>query len=103
MSRVKAVLPNYAKGDAHIIRRLGGAVVAQWSNLPTDLKQLILSQATLVHDAHQTVQLEQQIEHFIEQNQGWPDSGKIGSKPKKVPRPRVKRSKPGATAAVKSK
>ena len=57
---------NCAQDEEHILRRLGGAVVVLWDRLPDNARSKILAQATQMHDRHQTVQLGEQIEGFIE-------------------------------------
>jgi hypothetical protein len=56
--------------DDHIIRRLGWAVVKQWSRLPPDAQERVREQAIFVWDKHQTVQLAQQIDAFVREH-GW--------------------------------
>jgi hypothetical protein len=55
----------YAEDDEHILRRLAGALIVQWSEVPVDLRKRLISQATLMGDRHETVPLRQQIESFI--------------------------------------
>jgi hypothetical protein len=62
---IKGVIPKYAEDEAHIVRRLGWAVVEQWAVLPDDAREGILTQAAFVHDHYQTVQLKEQIDAFI--------------------------------------
>jgi hypothetical protein len=57
---------DYEPGEEHILRRLGGAVVVLWDNLPGDSRNMILSQAMLMLDRDPAVQLGEQIEAFIE-------------------------------------
>jgi hypothetical protein len=71
MAPPKAVFPKYSEDDAHVIRRLGAAVVAQWDALPKAVRELLVEQATFTHDRHQTVQLKQTIEIFVEKHAGW--------------------------------
>ena len=68
-------VPTYTDDDEHVVRRLGAAVVAQWDALPEDVRRLLIEQATFMHDRHQTVQLKETIESFIEQNAGWKKLG----------------------------
>lgn len=63
-------LIQYDEDEEHILRRLGGSVVIQWDSLPKDVQEKILKQAIFMHDRHQTVQLDQQIEDFIEKYKG---------------------------------
>jgi hypothetical protein len=61
---VKSFIPPRIDDDEHIIRRLGWAVVRQWSKLPTSVQRQLQEQAGAVHD-ESTVQLDQQINIFI--------------------------------------
>ena len=56
----------YDEDDEHILRRLGGAVVVQWSSLPKDIQDQLQKQAGLMADRFVTVQLKEQIQLFIE-------------------------------------
>lgn len=69
MTKVRAIVPEWDDDEKHIVRRIGAAVVFQWSNLPDATRELILQQAQLVDDEFDTVQLEQQISAFIEKYQ----------------------------------
>lgn len=60
----------YSEDQEHILRRIGGAVVAQWEALPENVQALILRQAPLIHDRDRSVQLYQQIDAFIQAHQG---------------------------------
>lgn len=66
MTHVEAAHIDYTEADEHILRRLGGAVLTQFANLPEHIRELLVEQATFMHDRHQTVQLKEQIEAFIE-------------------------------------
>src|SRR4051794_9567907 len=57
MPDVKAAFVECEPEDEHILRRLGGAVVVQWPDLPEAVRQLLVEQATFVHDRQDTVQL----------------------------------------------
>jgi hypothetical protein len=70
MSDIVARIIPYSEDQEHILRRLGGAVVAQWDALPSDVQSRILSQAPLIHDRYECVQLYQQIDAFIQLHQG---------------------------------
>jgi hypothetical protein len=56
------------EADEHILRRLGSAVALLWDALPEGKRGLILLQAVHMVDRHQPVQLEQQIEAFIQRH-----------------------------------
>lgn len=66
MTYIQAAHIDYTEDEEHILRRLGGAVIAQFANLPQSIQELLVEQATFMHDRHQTVQLKEQIEAFIE-------------------------------------
>ncbi len=72
MSPNKAIVPKYSKDDAHIVRRLGAALVAKWDDLPQDLQEMLADQATMTFDKDETVQLRQQIDAFVSKYKGWP-------------------------------
>ena len=69
MPEIRGRKLDYEEADEHILRRLGGAVVVQWANLPDDVRTLLVEQATFMLDRHQTVQLKQQIQAFIRDHQ----------------------------------
>jgi hypothetical protein len=66
---VAHVIP-YSEDQEHILRRLGGAVVAQWGALPTEVQDLILMQAPLIYDRDECSQVYQDIDAFIQVHQG---------------------------------
>lgn len=66
MNHVQAAHIEHTDDEEHILRRLGGAVIVQFANLPKAIQELLVEQATFMHDRHETVQLKQQIEAFIE-------------------------------------
>jgi hypothetical protein len=72
MPDIKAVFPKYSPHQAPLMRRLAGAVVAQWENLPPEVRELLLEQAVYTYDVVDTVQLKQQISSFVQKHQGWP-------------------------------
>jgi hypothetical protein len=56
----------YPSEDETYVRRLGSAVLNVWTEMPPDLQQKILTQATLVWDREYNVsQLQQKLEAFI--------------------------------------
>jgi hypothetical protein len=65
MPDVEPKIIRYDKDEEHIVRRLGLALVVQWHNLSDDQKDLLIEQATFMHDRHMTTQLQQQIVAFI--------------------------------------
>ncbi|RYG31893.1 MAG: hypothetical protein EON93_12175 [Burkholderiales bacterium] len=70
MTQARPTHIDYAEDEEHILRRLGGAVVALFDTLPEDIQELLVEQATHMIDRHQTVQLKQQIENFIAKKAG---------------------------------
>ena len=68
MGTIKPFHPPEIGDDAHIIRRLGWAVVRQWSNLPESVQEQLQEQAVFVFDSYMTVQLDQQISIFIDKH-----------------------------------
>src|SRR3954471_24717428 len=70
MPSIRHRIINCREDEEHVVRRLGKAVVAQWSALPEPVRDRLLQQATCIHDKSLTVQVEQQIEAFIKKNQG---------------------------------
>ena len=67
---IKSFSPPDVGDDAHIIRRLGRAVVKQWSRLTPETHARIREQAALTEDRHLTAQLDQRIGDFINEH-GW--------------------------------
>ena len=70
MSHIVARVIPYSEDQEHILRRLGGAVVAQWGALPTEVQDLILMQAPLIYDRDECSQVYQDIDAFIQVHQG---------------------------------
>jgi hypothetical protein len=65
MVDVKAESLIYDPADEGLLRRLGGAVIVQWKNLPSDARELIFDQANFMSDRDETVQLREQLGAFI--------------------------------------
>jgi hypothetical protein len=65
---IAAESPHYLEEDAHIVRRLGWAVVKQWNHLSPEDRHLIKEQAVIVSDGNMTVRLNEQIEIFVERH-----------------------------------
>jgi len=59
----------YDEADEHILRRIAGSVLVMWPELPKDLQDRLMNQASLIEDRHFTVQLRQQIEIFVDKQQ----------------------------------
>ena len=63
---VKGTIPSVAEDDAQLVRRLGIAVAAVWTDLSSASQALILEQAAAaVGDAQETTQLRDQLQTFI--------------------------------------
>lgn len=72
MSDIRPVILKHEDGEMHAVRRLGGAVIAQWTALPADVQKRLVKQAILVHDDDLNVQVEQQINVLIRKhNPNW--------------------------------
>lgn len=56
---------DYGPEDEHLLRRLGAAAAFQWDALPEAARDLLLRQATMMWDRHETVQLNEQLQLFI--------------------------------------
>lgn len=73
---MKAILPDYEKGNEDLLHRLGVALVDQWDNVPDKLKATLLERAQLltseVTAASPRVQLREALELFVETHRGWP-------------------------------
>lgn len=65
MRGIKAAVPRYDESEAHIVRRLGWAIVEQWDNLPKAVRENLIEQAISINDQYETVELKQQIEAFV--------------------------------------
>ena len=58
------------EAEEHVARRLGKAVLARWSDLPPEVRNLLFEQALLVGDRHQTANLRHDIWALILKHQG---------------------------------
>jgi hypothetical protein len=66
---------DYDSDEKHILRRLAGALVVLWADIPREIREALVRQAAHTLDRHQTVQLAQQIQMFINECQrGWAKS-----------------------------
>lgn len=70
MIEVRSQMPKYDDDEAHVVRRLGWAVVAQWQNLTDEARNLLERQALLVDDQEKFDNLEQTIRRFIRKHEG---------------------------------
>jgi hypothetical protein len=62
------ILPRQIDYDAfeeHLLRRLGGAIVVNWSALNPLQQEVVLTQAVLMDDREGTLLLREQLEIFI--------------------------------------
>lgn len=66
MPTVKARSLEYGEDEEHILRRLGAALAIHWETLPEFTRVMLLEQAVMIEDRHQTVQLKEQIKAFID-------------------------------------
>jgi hypothetical protein len=72
MPDIKPIIFHYDEGEMHVVRRLGGAVLAQWTDLPSDVQKRLVDQAIFVHDPDLNVQVHQQINGLIRKhNPNW--------------------------------
>jgi hypothetical protein len=63
--KAMALTLKYKDAQEHLLRRLGQAVVLQWDELPDELQDLLIDQATLVNDASDGPHAAADIESFI--------------------------------------
>ena len=66
---IKTQTLNYDLDEDYILRRLGGAVVAQWSLLGREVRTRLVEQAVAMIDREPTTQLKEQVEKFIVDHQ----------------------------------
>lgn len=72
MPEPKPVFFDYEDGEMHAVRRLGGAVIAQWTALPAEVQKRLVNQAGFVQDADENVQVREQIKALIRKhNPNW--------------------------------
>lgn len=55
----------YAEADEHLLRRLGQALVLQWDELPDELQDVLIDQATMVDDRNEAAHGADEVEAFI--------------------------------------
>jgi hypothetical protein len=63
--KVMALTLKYKDAQEHILRRLGQAVVLHWDELPDDLQDLLIDQATVVQDRDEGAHEPGDVETFI--------------------------------------
>lgn len=66
---IKAQTLNYDLDEDYILRRLGGAVVAQWALLGREVRSRLVDQAVAMIDREPTTELKQHVEEFIASHQ----------------------------------
>ena len=55
----------YDERNEHVLRRLGGAVIVHWDNLPADVQDCLLDQAALMDDRMERDNVKKDIETFL--------------------------------------
>jgi hypothetical protein len=68
MVTIKGRHLKYDPSDEHILRRLGSALVVHWETLNEIQRETLLSQAIMMGDRDETVQLREQINLFIKKH-----------------------------------
>jgi hypothetical protein len=68
VTKLKGRHLKYEPSDEHILRRLGGALVVHWDTLNELQRETLLSQAIMMGDRDETVQLREQIALFIKKH-----------------------------------
>jgi hypothetical protein len=56
---------DWSEEEEDILRRLGGAVIVQWNDLPTDIQRKLFEQTVSIGDQHHTAQLKEQVARFL--------------------------------------
>lgn len=54
-----------AEGDERMLRRLGAAVILQWSSLPSHIQRRLFARALTVDAEHHVIPLREQIARFL--------------------------------------
>ena len=70
MAREDNKLLIYFDDEAHLVRRLGAAVVACWGDLPDAIRTKLVDQAKRVVDEHESDHIDEQIRTFISDHAG---------------------------------
>ena len=63
--KVMALTLKYRENQEHLLRRLGQAVVMQWDELPDELQDLLIDQASVVEDHGEGAHEPNDFETFI--------------------------------------
>lgn len=63
--RAMAITLKYKESDEHLLRRLGQALVLHWDELPNELQDVLIDQATLVHDREEAPHDAVHVENFV--------------------------------------
>ncbi|RWQ66670.1 hypothetical protein [Mesorhizobium sp.] len=62
---------NFEGEDARMLMRLGGALLANWPELPKEVQERIVSKAGLMSDpVNPQTGLVQDVRHFVENHRG---------------------------------
>jgi hypothetical protein len=59
----------YGPEEDHILRRLGGALIVIWDQIPKSKQDKLIAQACLMPDRETTTSLNEQIRIFIREKQ----------------------------------
>ncbi len=62
----------YYDNEAHVVRRLGAAVIACWDELSDDVRTKLVEQAKRVMDEDDSERFDEQIASFIKDHTGVP-------------------------------
>ena len=63
--RVEQKTLRYKDDEAHLLRRLGSALVLQWDSLPDELQDRLIDQAAAVEDREDGAHEAADVERFI--------------------------------------
>ena len=63
--KAAALTLKYKEADEHLLRRLGQALVLQWDELPDNLQDVLIDQASMVEDRDEAAHSAAEIEAFI--------------------------------------
>lgn len=70
MNKMAPQVLHLAEGDAVVLQYLGAALVLQWQNLPAEMQQALLQQATSVGGLPPVTSLHEQIKSLIGRARG---------------------------------
>jgi len=63
--KVMALTLRVRDRDEHLLRRLGQALVLQWDELPDELQDVLIDQASMVADREEAAHGPEDIETFV--------------------------------------